>query len=289
MKSIVACVLITGIILIYLFGGAKTFSNTDTASSAAYSNSQDQSVAIHKKWQLPEVLREISGLVYIDNDRFACVQDEEGKIFVYNAVKERIEEVIEFGGPDDYEGIAVVGTSAFVVNSSGQMTEVKNYRTPDMTTVQIATPLTAKYNIEGLCYDSANDRLLLAVKDRDINSDYKGVYAYDLSERKFITDAVFKIALNHSLFGKGNAKRNEANFNPSGISIHPITKEIYIVDGRKALVLILNKEGQMVSLIPLVHPEFSQPEGITFDKKGTLYISNEGVKNPANILKVSLN
>ena len=35
-------------------------------------------VTISKKWDMPQILTEISGLSYIDADRFACVQDEMG-------------------------------------------------------------------------------------------------------------------------------------------------------------------------------------------------------------------
>ena len=42
------------------------------------------SIVITKKWDLPKILTEISGLAYLDEDRFACVQDEQGTVFIYN-------------------------------------------------------------------------------------------------------------------------------------------------------------------------------------------------------------
>src|SRR5688572_17114686 len=39
-------------------------------------------VRIESSWQLPEVLREVSGIAYLSVDRIACVQDELGNIYI---------------------------------------------------------------------------------------------------------------------------------------------------------------------------------------------------------------
>jgi hypothetical protein len=50
----------------------------------------------------------------------------------------------------------------------------------------------------------------------------------------------------------------------------------------------MNMNGSLVRLIQLPPREFSQPEGICFDPKGNTFISNEGVKAPANIVEIEL-
>ena len=45
---------------------------------------------------LPESLNEISGITYISNNTFACVQDEDGFIFIYNTERNEILKKIKF-------------------------------------------------------------------------------------------------------------------------------------------------------------------------------------------------
>src|SRR5690554_5062322 len=66
---------------------------------------QKENYTILRKWKMPDQLHEISGITWIGEDRFACVQDEEGILFIYNIAKEEIEETVNFSMAGDYEGI----------------------------------------------------------------------------------------------------------------------------------------------------------------------------------------
>ena len=76
---------------------------------------------------------------------------------------------------------------------------------------------------------------------------------------------------------------NNTVFNPSGIAIHPITKEIYILSAEGNTLIVVDHEGRLNYAIHLKKSLFKQPEGITFDSKGTMYISNEGHGEKATI------
>ena len=143
-------------------------------------------VSVKDKWDLPEVLREISGLAYIDDQRFACIQDEEGTIFIYNTSSREIEKKIPFAGTGDYEGITVKGSTAFVARADGKLFQVDiSGNKPDVK--QYSTGLTVEHNVEGLCYDETNNRLLLAIKnDEPGNKSYKGIYSFDLAKNAFV-------------------------------------------------------------------------------------------------------
>ena len=243
-----------------------------------------EDVQVLQQWDLPPVLKEISGIAYIDNRRFACVQDESGTIYIFNINSKKIEKEIPFAGAGDYEGIALKGDHAYVVRADGTLYEV------DMNgknkTNEYSTSLTAKHNVEGLCYDKNNDRLLLAIKnDEPSGVGYKGIYAFNLANKKFQSEPAFKLDLSHKLLSDGKKKKKVMM--PSEIEIHPQTNEIYITDGPKGNLLILDKSGTPRQLVSL-GKKFAQPEGITFSPKGELFISNEGTKKPGNILKVEL-
>jgi len=247
-------------------------------------------INVIKKWEMPKDLTEISGLSYIDDKRFACVQDELGKIFIYNIASSTVEKEIPFGAVGDYEGLAVVGETVWVLRSDGKLFEVNNMNAANPAVKEYSTGLTIKQDSEGLCYDKKNNRLLIAIKGVEPDTeDYKGIYAFDLASKKMDQQPVFKIDLLNKVFGSnGSGKKKKGSMNPSGIAIHPINGDMYITDGRDPKLLITDAAGTIKKLYSLNTNEFAQPEGITFNSAGDLFISNEGTKQPGNILKVKI-
>ena len=244
-------------------------------------------INILKTWQLPEVLEEISGIAFLDRKTVACIQDEDGIIFLFNLETSKIEKEIEFSGGGDYEGIAVSGNTAFVVESDGTLHKIKNFRSnPEIS--KHSTPLTEEQDIEGLCFDAGNDQLLLAIKDKDPESDrYKGVYAVDLKTMKMKPEPVFRLDLSSPVFDEVDAEKDEDKFFPSELNIHPDTGEIFLIEGTDPKLLILNSSKKEKELHFLNRSDFPQPEGLSFDPSGNLYISNEG--KPGTIHRISLN
>jgi uncharacterized protein YjiK len=246
-------------------------------------------ITVTKKWQMPKQLTEISGLSLIDDNRFACVQDEQGTIFIYNILSSSVEKEIPFGAVGDYEGLAVVGETVWVLRSDGKLFEVSNINAVNPAVKEYSTHLTIKQDSEGLCYDKKNNRLLIAIKGAALETeDYKGIYAFDLGSKKMDQQPVFKIDLLDKVFQSGSGKKKKGSINPSGIAIHPLNGDMYIIDGRNPKLLITDAAGTIKKLYPLNPNEFAQPEGITFSTAGNLFIANEGTKQPGNILKVKI-
>lgn len=247
----------------------------------------NSTVKVMEKWNLPEELREISGIAYLDDSRFACIQDEDGKIFIYNHAEKKVEKEIPFAGAGDYEDIAISGQTAWVVRADGKLFEVPLNKGKSAVK-EHKTSLTVEHNVEGLAYDSKGNRLLLAIKDDEPgNKDYKGIYAYDLTNNSFNSSPVFKIDVSHKLFESTGDKKKKKTIKPSAIAIHPTNGDIYITDGPKSMLLVMDKAGSIREWVTL-GKEFEQPEGIAFNPAGELFISNEGGKGTGNILKVSL-
>jgi len=247
-------------------------------------------ITVIKKWDLPKELTEISGLSNIDDKRFACVQDELGKIFIYNIASSSVEKEIPFGPVGDYEGLAVVGETIWVLRADGNLFEVSSISTAKPPVKEYGTPLTMKQDSEGLCYDKKNNRLLIAIKGVEPDTDdYKGIYAFDLLSKSMDQQPVFKIDLLNEVFGNnGSGKKKKGTINPSGISIHPQNGDMYITDGRNPRLLITDAAGNIKKLYHLNTDEFVQPEGISFNASGDLFIANEGTKHPGNILQVKI-
>ena len=246
-------------------------------------------------WLLPESLKEVSGIAWVDADHFACIQDELGKVFIFNVRLNKIDQEIPFGPKGDYEGIAVVATTIYVLRADGVLFGIENYSDKNRSVKMYTTLLTKKQDSESLAYDEKNSRLLISVKADDPGSeDYKGIYAFNLKTKTMPVAPVYKINLKDEIFkdvskGKGKNKDKDNDvISPSDMGVHPLNDNIYILEGTRPKLLIMSREGKLLSLYELDDTVFSQPEGLTFSPDGKLYISNEGNKKEGNILQVEL-
>ena len=80
---------------------------------------------------LPDILHEISGLTDIDSTTFACIQDENGILFIYDTGKDAITEQYKFNIDGDYEGITRVDRTIYVLKSDGVLFEITDYDSKD--------------------------------------------------------------------------------------------------------------------------------------------------------------
>ncbi|TVZ28413.1 uncharacterized protein YjiK [Gillisia sp. Hel_I_86] len=244
-------------------------------------------VQIDKTWDMPILLEEISGISWIDEDHMACVEDEEAIIFIYNTKASTIDKQIPFGEDGDYEGIALVDNDAYVLRSDGTLFEVQNYRQDSIIVNEYATGLPPEFNFEGVAYDKKNNRLLLAIKDKEEEKS-KPIYAFNLKTKKVEEKPAFEIQFNDPAFKVLDQEINHQIIRPSDLAVHPKNGDVYILDATNPKLLILNSRGKIKKLHVFKEEQFGQPEGITFDAAGNLYISNEGAGGMGNILKVTL-
>lgn len=253
---------------------------------------EKEDYTIIKTWKMPKELNEISGIAWIDDGKLACVQDEDGIIFMYNLNENKIEKTVNFAKSGDYEGITVVDSTAYILRSDGALFEVPNYLRNDFEVKIYETPFSEKHDMESLTYDKENDRLLLIPKEKDIESkEYLGVYAFNLKSKKMESNSILKVKFNDPIFEnkkEDNDKKSSNSIHPSDIAINPLNGNHYIVEGKNPKILILDKAGKAIKLTDLNKKKFSQPEGIIFSPEGTMYISNEGKKGTANIMEVEL-
>lgn len=269
----------TAIILMLLFiTGYK-------AGAQSYTGKLDTSIIITQQWKMPDILKEISGITSIDENRLACIQDEKGIIFIYNLLYDSIEKEIPFAGDFDFEGIALAGKTMYAIRSNGILYSIDNYNSAAPVIKEIPTWLTVKQNTEGLCYDAKHNRLLIAIKDKDpVGKNYKGIYEYNLRNGKLARKPVFRINLNDTIFHKDHKIR------PSDLAVNPGTGDIYITDGERPSLLIMSPAGLLKKIYYLDGKDFHLPEGITFSKQGQLFICNErGLLKAGNITEIVIN
>ena len=245
---------------------------------------QNISYTLHKpdrEIQLPEILNEISGMSPISNDILACIQDEKGEIFFYNTDKKKMEASVKFAKSGDFEDIAKVKKKFYVLRSDGALFK---YHYKKEKTAKQETKLPSHLDYEGLCYWEEKKALLIVPKEAQ--KKHHNIFFYDIDAKKIIEENT--IELRHKsikkLLKKKYGVKDGIQFKPSGIAIHPITKHLYIIASVGKLLLVCDEKGIPVDIHQLDPEIFNQPEGITFNEKGDLYISNEANTKEANIL-----
>lgn len=263
--------------------GGKKKKDTDADDLSA------DKVKVLERWELPGELVEISGIAFSGKEEVAAVQDEEGRIYFYNLGSRKVTRQVPFAGPGDYEGIAVVGKTAWVIRADGVLYEIEDYTAARPKVSKHVTGLTQSQDVEGLTYDKKNNRLLLAIKGRESGgAGYKGIYAFHPKSQKMDKAPAYRIDLGDPVFSSAGGKKKEDAIQPSDLAVHPSTGELYVVEGAKPKMLVLDAAGKPKHLYKMKGSDFPQPEGIDFNEAGELFISNEGGKGQGTILKVAL-
>ena len=251
-----------------------------------------------KVYILPHVLTEISGVTEVDTTSVACIQDEHETVFIYDINKNQIVRQVFTGYSGDFEGIARVNKTIYILRSDGILTEIAGFDSDKFKRTTYATNIPWKDN-EGLCYDAKNNRLLIAPKespgkDTD-NKDFRPIYAFSLSTKKPVTDPVIRFDLNAirkfaldnkiKVPMKGKKEEPDIKFQVSAIGIHPVTGRLFVLSGPERLLFVFDIRGHIVFLERLSGDLFRQPEGITFMKNGDMFISNEGKEKAPTLVR----
>lgn len=259
----------------------------DLYKGSGYQLNNPESVIV-----LPNALREVSGLSYLDDRFLLAIQDENGIMYVIDQKYGEIRYQLKFHKNGDYEGVERIGDYVYVVKSNGRI-----YRFPlDLTTDEVdakefKTEMSQKNNVEGLAYDSLNHRLLVALKGKgevdDNEAKGKCIYTFDLDDQELSKDPLISIdkeSIAEIIEREYPTIDLDETIGPSGIAIHPITGKIYLLNHVGKALIVLNTQGKIENYYPLNPSLFHQPEGICFNPKGDLFITNEASSGPQNLM-----
>ncbi len=247
-------------------------------------------------FELDDELEEISALsMSPDEGYLLAVQDEDAEVYVLDKQYGEIVEKIDFGKDGDYEGLEVIGEDVFVLRSDGKLYAFKGILDDNPSVIEFFTPLDESYNLEGLGFDSQQGVLLLACKAKaGDGAAYEGkraIYSFNPNTGKLSDEPAYLISLKaiqefleispalrqyEKLVEFFQPNQSEFTFNPSAVAVHPITRHIYVTSAVRSLLLVLDYEGNILHLERMDEDLLPQPEGITFESDGTLYLSTEG-------------
>lgn len=252
---------------------------------------------------LTKQLREISGLAYSTKSKLLCINDEQGYVFEYDLEKKHVSRKIKFAKKGDFEAIEKIGKMCVVLRSDGKLYFIDNLNADKLDTRKVKTGLDVE-DTEGLTYDSLSNSLLIACKGLAHGENkYAGkrlVYRYSIADKCLYSkpeilidqnklaeimkmDAYTKFSI--KILTSINPSKGNLIFQPSGIAIHPLSRNIYVLGSVGKLLLILNPKGGLLAAHKLKRKIFTQPEGICFAPDGTLFISTEGKSGNGKIYK----
>lgn len=232
---------------------------------------------------LPDVLREISGMAMASENRLYLIQDELGALFEYDLKTREVGEIIRFTDTGDFEDVAVGNQMAYVLRSDGTIFSFKTNRpmaTPKIERAPVQSP-----DNEGLFYDPSRNLLFLSAKSKPENGDSNQRLVYQMVPGKVnqvevaftINTAEISRFLAKSFPGAAD-KDKDYNFNPSAIAVHPLTGETYVLSANDRMLAVFENK-KLKKVFPLPAGIYHKPEGLAFAKNGDLYISSEGIKN----------
>ena len=217
-------------------------------------------------------------------------QDEAGHIY-YMKLGDKKAAYSKFAGHGDYEDIAIMGEQVFILRSDGALFTFpfKSVRDGNISDVIKFENLFPAGEYEGMYADEKEKELYVLCKNCKEGKDknFVPVYYYKmLSSGNYPYTKVMG-------YGRINIKQIEARlgkskitFRPSALAKNPATGEWYILSSVNKLLVVADAALKIKEVYPLKASLFLQPEGIAFDDKNNLYISNEGDKaTKATVLK----
>jgi len=242
---------------------------------------------------LPDVLHELSGIAFQKEraDLIFANEDESGKVYFFPPDDPTLQEVT-FGGPGDYEGIAISNGYVIVLESEGTIHTFPyaDVRQKSTTDIKIGKNLVPKENYESLAAASVDSLLYVLCKECDTDKGTSSVTGYILGLSKdgeVSNKGGFKI--DEEQIDRLSSLRGK-RFRPSALTFNTLTNEWYILSSVNKMLVTANEKWQITGAYPLDPSLFNQPEAIAFDQNGNLYIGNEGGDKMGNgtLLKFNL-
>jgi len=249
----------------------------------------DYDLAKPETFIMPEALDEISGISFYkgNSDTIYTEQDEQGKLYHLH-LGDKKARYARFGKAGDYEDIAIMNEMVVLLRSDGTLFSFPfNERNQEeIGDVKEWDGLLPNGEFEGLCADAKTNQLYVLCKRCSIDEATGAITAYilQLQPGGSITQngsASISLKTIEELAHEATSK-----FHPSAFAKNPKTDQYYILSAVNKLLVIADKDWNVKEVYRLNPSIFRQPEGIAFDNKNNLYISNEGDELSAgNVLK----
>ena len=239
------------------------------------------------KFLMPESLLEISGIAFYKGkaDTVYGIQDEQGRLFRL-AWGEKKQYNAKFGKQGDYEDVTFINDQALILKSNGSLFSFPfaDAIYEEVDSAREWKHLLPKGEYEGMYGDEATGKVYVICKNCPGDNSKNLVTGYIIQFGDSVYQSgTFQVDVKQIKSFTGKVKRG---FRPSALAKNPVTSEWFMVSAVNKLLVVTDSNWKIKEACFLNGNMFNQPEGLAFDAKGNLYISNEGDDlSQGNILK----
>jgi hypothetical protein len=227
---------------------------------------------------LKKEMLEISGIAYVSDDKLAAINDEKGQLYILD-LKSDSSISYKFSGKGDYEEVVKTDSAYYVLDSDGDIFEV---RPPAFNSITYKFHASGKIEFESMVWYKKQNKLVLITKEQQSKKAGISAFSFDLATKQFEEQPFFNISYKEVFVKLENFN---AECKPSGAAINPVNNKLYIVASVGKALLECTQDGKLEKIYKMNPAHFPQPEGITFATNGDMYISNEGIEGKSTILK----
>jgi uncharacterized protein YjiK len=251
--------------------GAHAFTSPSALANYAIAKGGDA------RWDLPDALREISGLAATPDGRVFAHADERAVVVELDVRRERVTKAFAMGRqgvPGDFEGLAVANGRFWLVTSDGILYESGEgangahvaFRTYD-------TGVGTQCEVEGLAYDPIATALLLACKEPRVRAlrGMVAVFTWSIPRRALVSRTGLRVRADVLARSAG-----VSTFHPSSIERDGTTGHWLLVAARERAVVEITSDGRVVAGAALSRRGHRQPEAIAITSDRTLLVGDEG-------------
>lgn len=214
-----------------------------------------------------------------------AIEDESSVLYRLDKKSGKIKEKQKFEKNKDIEDLIIRQDTAWVLRSNGDLYRINNFLTKSQKTVIFDFPISRSRDLEAIANPKSEPVIYLFCKvcEWDESLEKTSVFRFSLEFMEFDADP-FREIHRSQLKTLLPEKWNEVKMQPSAAAYHPLTGELYLISSTGKWLMTLDGEWNPTSFHWLSSKVFKQPEGITFDDSGNLYISNEASGGNANLL-----
>jgi uncharacterized protein YjiK len=243
-----------------------------------------------EKFNMPSSLLEISGIAFNQekSDTIYSLQDEDGKVFKqkWDVKKQKN---VKFASKGDFEDLTIIDENVMALKSNGTifLFSLKETYKKETKEVKEIKNLIPKAEYESIYADQETKEIYVLCKNCPQDKKQQKVTGYRLkyNAQDSTLDSNDSFIVDLKPIPKLNSKL-KASLNPSAMAKNKLTNEWYLLSTANKLLVITDLSWKIKAVHKLNSSVFNQPEGIAFDDKHNLFISNEGDEiTDGNIIK----
>ncbi len=239
-----------------------------------------------EKVKLTMVMEEISGIEWVGEDELWAIEDESSIIYKIDYESGKVIDQTKFAKNRDIEDLLVKDGVAWILESNGKLYQCFNPFEEDEETFEFKFPIKENRDFEAILTWEGTDDLWVFCKDCEWDDGPKktSYFPFAIDKMEYQTNRQKELKRKELRKLPSGDEEKKYQMRPSGAAKHPLKDEIYIISSAGHWLLVCDLEWNLKDVYELDKGLFKQPEGITFDPKGNLYISNEARGGTPNLL-----